>query len=197
MKVWGSKLLWWAQAEKLKCDGSRLKKWSVMDTGWKIQTCVMGTGSSSSNRRLVVAFCITLYFWFAFFDDKEGLDPEEVGGFFLIDRKPRKLGLISSATTERCSQQTSVQRSSPSIPSHLIIQNQSVVIWKRPRQTPWMKMDENGWKWMKLSTVLHASLMLNIFIKYSDHQVNISIKRLFQFSLIAWIICLTSIFALS
>ena len=44
----------------------------------------MGTGSSSSNRRLVVAFCITLYFWFAFFDDKEGLDPEEVGDFFLI-----------------------------------------------------------------------------------------------------------------
>ena len=79
----------------------------------------MGTGSSSSNRRLVVAFCITLYFWFAFFDDKEGLDPEEVGDFFLIDRKPRKLGLISTVTAEQCSHQIRVQGFNPSIPSHL------------------------------------------------------------------------------
>ena len=36
-------------------------------------------GSSSVNRRLVVAFCITLYCWFAFLDEKDGLDPEQVG----------------------------------------------------------------------------------------------------------------------
>ena len=36
-------------------------------------------GSSSVNRRLVVAFCITFYCWFAFLDEKDGLDPEQVG----------------------------------------------------------------------------------------------------------------------
>ena len=41
-----------------------------------------------SNRQLVVAFCITLYCWFAFLDDKGGLDPEEVDNFFLIVRSP-------------------------------------------------------------------------------------------------------------
>ena len=44
----------------------------------------MGAASGSSNRRLVVAFCVTLYLWFAFIDDKEGLDPEEVGVFSLL-----------------------------------------------------------------------------------------------------------------
>ena len=41
-----------------------------------------------SNRQLVVAFCITLYCWFAFFDDKGGLDPEEVDNSLSIDLNP-------------------------------------------------------------------------------------------------------------
>jgi len=38
-------------------------------------------GSSSVNRRLVVAFCITLYCWFAFLDEKDGLDPEQLESY--------------------------------------------------------------------------------------------------------------------
>ena len=51
-------------------------------------------GSSSVNRRLVVAFCITLYCWFAFLDEKDGLDPEQVGFSCEICRSIDFYGLL-------------------------------------------------------------------------------------------------------
>ena len=55
--------------------------WSDLDAraSKNISPQVIVMGSSSVNRRLVVAFCITLYCWFAFLDEKDGLDPEQVG----------------------------------------------------------------------------------------------------------------------